>query len=632
MEIGLREWLIIGGAVVVLLIILDGWRRMKGARSRLRMDIEPQPTELPEETDSYNPELPNGGARLVGDVRADALDTVSSGAKAEASPEPELTKAESLDTEAAITETVEVKADVDTGEGHDVRTEPTFELPISEERIEPVLDVSSLSDIEKEVVSDTSNDVDEQRVEPVAQEGITSDVEPAIDQGKTLASEIRDEDAATEYMTPENLPAEESTQTTVVEEEIMTSAALFEAIEQSRQLRSAAAIEQTLEDDGVLESTTEERDAEHTDYAESLSESAETEAVEPQAVSTGRKPDPLLRPLPELEPETLAEPSRMDGQDDLITVAETPLTDDPLLDGIEDEQESQDEIDALNGLAAEPQLSPAAELNLPAAESEPEPQFIQDLQSEIEPEWASRVTAEVTQPSISDETPEPELDLPPEFALPVDNLAQSIDEKSSLAAMALNERDETVVAFPEKKTRAKEPDISQAEAADTVTSNDSDDVKVKAGSLRQQPDPANVLVMTVIANQADGFNGEVLMKLVLACGMRFGEMDIFHRFEDGIDTGAVQFSMANATGSGTFNVGNMADLQTRAVSFFMSMEEPREVMNAFECMLATAETLARHLDGELVDENRIVMRPQTQEHYRQRVRDFEMRNLRRRSG
>jgi cell division protein ZipA len=49
-------------------------------------------------------------------------------------------------------------------------------------------------------------------------------------------------------------------------------------------------------------------------------------------------------------------------------------------------------------------------------------------------------------------------------------------------------------------------------------------------------------------------------------------------------------------------------------------------------MLATAETLAKHLDGDLLDEDRSVMRPQTKEHYRERIRDFEMHKRQRRAN
>jgi FtsZ-interacting cell division protein ZipA len=88
--------------------------------------------------------------------------------------------------------------------------------------------------------------------------------------------------------------------------------------------------------------------------------------------------------------------------------------------------------------------------------------------------------------------------------------------------------------------------------------------------------------------------------------------------------------MTNAVAPGTFDPEHLEQLQTPAVSFFMSMSEPDDPMNAYECMLATAETLAKHLDGDLLDEDRSVMRPQTKEHYRERIREFEMHNRTRR--
>ena len=67
MELGLREWLIIGGAIVVLLIVLDGWRRMRGGGNNLKMKIDRSLSDIPEVPDeSYNPELPGGGARIIG--------------------------------------------------------------------------------------------------------------------------------------------------------------------------------------------------------------------------------------------------------------------------------------------------------------------------------------------------------------------------------------------------------------------------------------------------------------------------------------------------------------------------------------------------------------------------------------
>eukprot|EP01155_Anaeramoeba_flamelloides_P048844 Anaeramoba_flamelloidesc41242_g1_i4.p2 GENE.c41242_g1_i4~~c41242_g1_i4.p2 ORF type:complete len:128 (-),score=10.83 c41242_g1_i4:25-408(-) len=64
MDISLREWLIIGGVLIVILILVDGWRRVSANRSRLRLEIDRTLSELSEDDAPHNPELPNGGARL----------------------------------------------------------------------------------------------------------------------------------------------------------------------------------------------------------------------------------------------------------------------------------------------------------------------------------------------------------------------------------------------------------------------------------------------------------------------------------------------------------------------------------------------------------------------------------------
>lgn len=144
--------------------------------------------------------------------------------------------------------------------------------------------------------------------------------------------------------------------------------------------------------------------------------------------------------------------------------------------------------------------------------------------------------------------------------------------------------------------------------------------------LRNLPDPEHVLVITVVGRNNQLLPGPALHKIVTACGMEWGEMSLYHRSESDEPGAAVQFSMANAVAPGTFDPENLESLETPGVSFFMSMSEPNDPMTAYECMLATAETLARHLDGDLLDENRSVMRPQTKEHYRERIREFLMHN------
>ncbi|TBR43143.1 cell division protein ZipA [Marinomonas agarivorans] len=142
-----------------------------------------------------------------------------------------------------------------------------------------------------------------------------------------------------------------------------------------------------------------------------------------------------------------------------------------------------------------------------------------------------------------------------------------------------------------------------------------------------QEDIEEVIVINVFATAEKPFMGMELLQLVLNCGMRYGDMNIFHRHEEGFDRGRVQFSMANAIEPGTFDLDTIGENTSSGVSFFMGLPGPKNSMKAFDFMLETAQSLVRNLDGELRDERRALMSEQTIEHCRQRIRDFERRRL-----
>ncbi|MBJ6138012.1 cell division protein ZipA [Marinobacter litoralis] len=142
-----------------------------------------------------------------------------------------------------------------------------------------------------------------------------------------------------------------------------------------------------------------------------------------------------------------------------------------------------------------------------------------------------------------------------------------------------------------------------------------------AGANR--PEAKEVLVINVLSPQDKPFEGTVLKKLFEACGLEFGDLDIYHRHEGSDTTTPVQFSVASAVEPGTFRPEDMPTLSTPGLSFFMSLPGPTNALQAFEFMLETAQCVVRNMGGELKDERRSVMTPQTIEHCRQRIREFE---------
>ncbi len=144
---------------------------------------------------------------------------------------------------------------------------------------------------------------------------------------------------------------------------------------------------------------------------------------------------------------------------------------------------------------------------------------------------------------------------------------------------------------------------------------------------KEQAPVEEVLVISVISRDEGGFKGPALLQNILESGLRFGEMDIFHRHESMAGNGEVLFSMANAVKPGVFDLDDIDHFSTRAVSFFLGLPGPRHPKQAFDVMVAAARKLAHELNGELKDDQRSVMTAQTIEHYRQRIVEFERRAL-----
>lgn len=143
----------------------------------------------------------------------------------------------------------------------------------------------------------------------------------------------------------------------------------------------------------------------------------------------------------------------------------------------------------------------------------------------------------------------------------------------------------------------------------------------------QLADASELLVLNVKSRDPDGFSGAKLLQVALACGMRYGEMQVFHRFLKTEHGPRIQFSMLSSVNPGTFDMDNIDDLSLPSVTFIMGLPAPGNSQECFTYMLETAKVIVKNLNGELRDEQRSVMTPQTVEHYRQRIRDFERKQL-----
>ncbi len=184
-----------------------------------------------------------------------------------------------------------------------------------------------------------------------------------------------------------------------------------------------------------------------------------------------------------------------------------------------------------------------------------------------------------------------------------------------------------------RKPKAKEAkpiavDVEQVVREDTLSESSGEELT--DGSLDQSEShihPSEVIVLNVMARDGYHFAGDDLLQVLITSGLKFGEMNIFHHRQGNEIKGAVIFSVANILNPGTFDLNSMEEFSTLGVSLFLALPTAINNLEALEQMLRVAQQIRGALDGELRDDNRNIMTAQTTEHYRQRVRDFELRQL-----
>ncbi len=172
-----------------------------------------------------------------------------------------------------------------------------------------------------------------------------------------------------------------------------------------------------------------------------------------------------------------------------------------------------------------------------------------------------------------------------------------------------------------------EPNLQPVIADEDYPARRAEETRHREVNEQLPAQPEEILVLYVLSKEKSGFKGQDLLQLLLACDVRYGKNNIFHRYEEAKGRGAVQFSVANLLEPGTFDLDRMDQLVTPGLCFFMTLPGPTKSLTAFNYMVETAQVLVKNLGGELRDEAQSVVTAQTLEHSRQRIRDFERRQL-----
>lgn len=132
-----------------------------------------------------------------------------------------------------------------------------------------------------------------------------------------------------------------------------------------------------------------------------------------------------------------------------------------------------------------------------------------------------------------------------------------------------------------------------------------------------------VIILSVVMPANQQMLGAALLPSLLTLGLKYGEMNIFHRHEDSAGNGRVTFSLANIMNPGSFDLDTMETFATRGVSLFMTLPNASDPLAVFDKMLNAAKQLAQEFNAQILDNKRNVMTKQTEQHYLSKIREFD---------
>ena len=582
----LREWLIILGLALVSLIVVDGVRRLQRQRRVPRLDqaVKDLPTAKLEEFDDeareaeINWELPNGGARVV-----KAADYSGLGQK------PKLERQEHPGPSRVL---YDFRRSFTKSSG---KPKPAAAKP---NKAEPAVQAATVN---VSATADASAETRNEMREPPRRE-------PSV------------------FTAREEAPKAEAPQPATPEPSM---SAMEDEAPQSQQTGTAPASFSATDEAPSEQPNTAELNASHTPepHAELESNRAPEEpaAAEPDITP---EPEPVLRAEPEdavFAKHASDAPKRRQLRADMA--GDHELDDDEIdeyrlvdFEGIGrsfkrriierrkekaiKKAEKAKRAEALAKQKAERKALAAEQRREARQAAEAEKARIAQEKAQAR-EAAAANEAAAQRDAVQQAHAEPELERYANSASRYEDHYQSVDEEYDDAYAA---QDNVVRAHPTLE-KALRHDVNGEHAKETLANAN------------------ELVVISVLSRDPEGFDGDKLLELMMACGLRYCRaMGVFNRFETESHNSELQFSMVNVLKPGTFPIEEMDEFVTPGITFLMPLPGAVDSSAAFEAMVETAMVVVRHMGGELKDENRSVMTAQTIEFARQRVHEFERRH------
>lgn len=151
------------------------------------------------------------------------------------------------------------------------------------------------------------------------------------------------------------------------------------------------------------------------------------------------------------------------------------------------------------------------------------------------------------------------------------------------------------------------------------------------GKVAAETNPVDeplICAIAVMAKPGHRFAGGTICGALEEAGLHYGPMGIFHYYKlNEPSHRQLVFSAANMLEPGSFDLEAVDSLYTPGLMLFMRLPSEVDGAEAFDLMLTAGKQLAERLGGELRDETRSSLTPQSIGHMREKIIDFGRKRL-----
>lgn len=132
-----------------------------------------------------------------------------------------------------------------------------------------------------------------------------------------------------------------------------------------------------------------------------------------------------------------------------------------------------------------------------------------------------------------------------------------------------------------------------------------------------------IVSLYLIPTHGRSLDGSRVLSLLKQYGLRFGEMSLFHRFEESSGEGRLMFSVLRYTPEGPqgFDLETLPQEKLDGLAFFLALPNA-EAVNGYDMMASISSLLARDFSAHLYDEEMNLFTKQLKAHYRHVVLEF----------